>query len=283
MQIFSYWLLALLWLLPLRLIAQQEIKIMSYNIRLDVESDGENKWSLRKDKVAGLMKYYAADFIGGQEVQNHQLKYLIENLPGYNYIGVGRDDGKEAGEYSCIIYNRNKFDLVQTSTFWLAPNPDSVSKGWDAAYNRVCTYGLFKSKMTKQLFWVFNTHFDHVGKEARLNSSKLILKKIATLNTKNYPVFLTGDFNLRPEEKPVQEISSQMQNTRTISKLAYGNADTWNAFKFHEKPNGTIDYIFISNDKRLSVSKFATITDSYDLKYPSDHFPVMATIFLSKK
>ena len=283
MRIFNYCFLATLLILPLQILAQQEIKIMSYNIRLDVESDGENKWGLRKDRVAGLMKYYAADFIGGQEVQNHQLKYLMENLPGYSYIGVGRDDGKQAGEYSCIFYNKDKFDLVQHSTFWLAPKPDSVSKGWDAAYNRVCTYGLFKSKQTKQLFWVFNTHFDHVGKEARLNSSKLIIKKIAQLNTKNYPVFLTGDFNLRPEEKPVQEISSQLQNARTTSKIVYGNADTWNAFKFHEKPDGTIDYIFISNDKKLSVSKFATITDSYDLKYPSDHFPVMATIHLSKK
>jgi endonuclease/exonuclease/phosphatase family metal-dependent hydrolase len=268
---------------PLIVFCQQEIKVMSYNIRLDLESDGENKWALRKDKVAGLMNYYAADFISGQEVQNHQLKYLLESLPGYHYIGVGRDDGKEAGEYSCIFYNKDKFDLIQQSTFWLAPNPDSVSKGWDAAYNRVCSYGLFRSKETKQLFWVFNTHFDHVGKEARLNSAKLILKRIALLNTKKYPVFLTGDFNLHPEEEPVQEISRHLQNTRSVSKLVYGNPDTWNAFKFHEKPNGTIDYIFISNDRRLMVSKFATITDSYDLKYPSDHFPVMATILLSKK
>ncbi len=283
MRIFILGCLCHLLLTPMHVHAQQEIKVMSFNIRLDVESDGENKWSLRKDKVAGLLKYYAADFIGGQEVQHHQLKYLIENLVGYNYIGVGRDDGKEAGEYSCIFYNSRKFDLLQHSTFWLSPTPDSVSKGWDAAYNRVCTYGLFKSKKTRQLFWVFNTHFDHVGKLARLNSSKLILQKIAALNTKNYPVFLTGDFNLRPEEEPVREIISQMQNARTISKITYGNADTWNGFKFHEKPEGTIDYIFISKDKRLAVSKFATITDSYDLKYPSDHFPVMATIVLSKK
>ena len=282
MKIFVCCFFAILWL-PSDLHAQQEIKVMSYNIRLDLESDGENKWSLRKDRVAGLMKYYAADFIGGQEVQQHQLKYLVENLPGYSYIGVGRDDGKEAGEYSCILFNQNKFDLVQQATFWLSPTPDSPSKGWDAAYNRVCTYGLFKSKKTKQIFWVFNTHFDHVGKVARLNASKMILKTITRLNNKNYPVFLTGDFNLKPEEEPVQEISKQLTNTRTISKHVYGNADTWNAFKFHEKPDGTIDYIFISKDKRFTVSKFATITDSYDLKYPSDHFPIMATIFLNKK
>lgn len=283
MRIFILFCTCLLWLTPMHGYAQQEIKLMSFNIRLDVESDGDNKWSLRKDRVAGLIKYYAADFVGGQEVQNHQLKYLIENMPAYRYIGVGRDDGKEAGEYSCIFYNKEKFDLVTQATFWLSPTPALPSKGWDAAYNRVCTYGLFKSKQTKQLFWVFNTHFDHVGKEARLNSAKMILAKIKDVNTKNYPVFLTGDLNLRPEETPVREISSAMKNTRAVAQQVYGDADTWNGFKFHEKPNGTIDYIFISNDKRLTVSKFATITDSYDLKYPSDHFPVMATILLHKK
>ena len=268
---------------PLCVFSQQEIKLMSYNIRLDVASDGDNRWDMRKDRVAGLMNYYAADFIGGQEVQLHQLKYLIENLNGYSYIGVGRDDGKEAGEHSCIFYNKEKFEPIQQSTFWLSPTPDSVTKGWDAAYKRVCTYGLFKSKETKKLFWVFNTHFDHVGVTAREESAKLIIEKIKELNSKNYPVVLMGDFNLKPEEIPIQYISSQMQNSRLISKQSFGNADTWNAFKFTEKPKGTIDYIFISKDKNLSVTKFITITDSYDLKYPSDHFPIMATIVLPKK
>jgi len=139
-----------IFILPVVVNAQQEIKVMSYNIRLDVKSDGENQWDKRKDKVAGLMNYYEADFIGGQEVQHHQLQYLLQNLNGYSYIGVGRDDGKEAGEYSCIFYKKDKFDVVQQSTFWLSPTPDSVSKGWDAAYNRVCTYALFKDLETKK-------------------------------------------------------------------------------------------------------------------------------------
>ncbi|HMI78382.1 MAG TPA: endonuclease/exonuclease/phosphatase family protein, partial [Ferruginibacter sp.] len=120
-------------IVPLFSFSQQEIKIMSYNIRLDVASDGENRWDLRKDKVAGLMNYYEADFIGAQEVQHHQLKYLLENLNGYSHIGVGRDDGKEKGEYSCIFYNNEKFKVIQQSTFWLSPTPDSVSFGWNAA------------------------------------------------------------------------------------------------------------------------------------------------------
>lgn len=262
--------------------AQTEIKVMSYNIRLDVASDGENRWDARKDKVAGLMNYYEADFIGGQEVQHHQLKYLSEKLNGYSYIGVGRDDGKEEGEYSCIFYRKDKFTLIRQSTFWLSPSPDSVSFGWDAACRRVCSYGLFKSKKTKQFFWVFNTHLDHMGKTARLESVKLIIKKITELNTNNYPVILSGDFNSRPEDEPSQYVMVNMQNSRSISQQVYGSADTWNAFKFNEKPNGCIDYIFLSHYNYITVSKFATLTDSYDMKYPSDHFPILATITINK-
>ncbi len=275
-------LVAVFFISPLLLIAQTEIKVMSYNIRLDVAADGENRWDARKDKVAGLMNYYEADFIGGQEVQHHQLTYLLENLNGYSYIGVGRDDGKEAGEYSCIFYKKDKFEVVEQSTFWLSPTPDSASKAWDAAYKRVCTYGLFKNKKTKQLFWVLNTHFDHVGKVARLESAKLILERIKELNTKNYPVVLSGDFNSKPNDPPIEYLTNNMQNSRSISKLVYGPADTWNGFKFNQKPDGCIDYIFVSNDQKISVTKFATLTDSYDMKYPSDHLPIVATIQINK-
>jgi endonuclease/exonuclease/phosphatase family metal-dependent hydrolase len=262
--------------------SQTEIKVISYNIRLDVKSDGENWWENRKDKVAGLINYYEADFIGLQEVLHNQLTYLKEQLNGYNYIGVGRDDGKQAGEYSCIFYNKEKYTLIKQSTFWLSPAPDTPSKGWDAALNRVCSYGLFKDKNTGKFLWIFNTHFDHIGRIARLESAKLINQKIKELNTGNHPVIITGDFNSRPEEEPVQYMQSQLQNSRSISQLVYGPADTWNGFKFNQRPEGCIDYIFVSHYKYLSVSKFATLTDSYDMKYPSDHFPVLATITIDK-
>jgi len=262
--------------------SQAEVKVMSYNIRLDVKSDGENQWDKRKDKVAGLINYYEPDFAGLQEVLHHQLVYLKDSLAGYNYIGVGRDDGKEAGEYSCIFYKKEKYRVLQQSTFWLSLTPDTPSKGWDAAIVRVCTYGLFQEKKTRKKLWVFNTHFDHIGDTARLESAKLIIGKIKELNTKNFPVVFTGDFNSKPDDKPLKYIMQYMQNSRNISKLVHGNADTWNGFKFNEKPNGCIDYIFVSNDNRIEVRKFATITDSYDMKYPSDHFPVLATIIIDK-
>jgi endonuclease/exonuclease/phosphatase family metal-dependent hydrolase len=266
------------------IVAQEQIKVMSYNIRLDVAADGENRWDLRKEKVTALMQYYAPDFIGSQEVQHHQLQYILTQLYNYKYIGVGRDDGKTGGEYSCIFYNYKKVELIQQATFWLSPRPDTVSMGWDAAYRRVCTYGLFKIKKSGQLLWVFNTHLDNEGATARWKGIQLITTTIAAVNKgKNYPVILSGDFNALPADAPVLHAESVLNYARKLSKeKPYGPADTWEGFEFNKKPDGCIDYIFVSKDKKWTVEKFATITDSYDMKYPSDHFPVLATLALKK-
>lgn len=271
-------LLAGIVLLAVTVPAQTSIKLMSFNIRLDVESDGENKWDLRKEKVAALMNHYDADFIGAQEVQHHQLQYLQQALNGYSYIGVGRDDGKTKGEYSCIFYNTSTYTMVKQGTFWLSATPDTVSMGWDAACNRVCTWGLFKNNKTKQLVWVMNTHFDHVGVQARENAAKLILDSAKQFQQeKNVPLFLTGDFNTRPEDRPFSILSKELQYARPLSEEpAYGPADTWNGFKFREKPDGCIDYIFTTRMKNIHIKKYSTLTDSDDMKYPSDHFPVLA-------
>lgn len=276
------WITLALLLFSITVVAQTHVRMMSFNIRLDVASDAENRWDLRKDKVAALIAFYEPDFMGGQEVQHHQLQYLQQQLPAYSHIGVGRDDGKTDGEYSCIFYKKDKYRLIQQSTFWLSPWPDSVSFGWNAACRRVCTYGLFKNKKTKQYVWVFNTHFDHISAEARLQSAKLIVEKIKTLNSKNYPVILSGDFNSKPLEAPAQYMLANMNSAAAEAQLTFGGPDTWNAFKFHEKPNGCIDYIFVGRHPGIRVHKFATITQSYDTKYPSDHFPILADIELKK-
>lgn len=262
--------------------AQTTVTVMSYNIRLDLESDGVNRWDARKDKLAGLINFHSPDFVGAQEVQYHQLQYLLTSMEAYSYIGVGRDDGKSEGEHSCIFYKKEKYKLIRQKTFWLSPWPDSVSFGWNAACRRVCTYGLFQDKKTKQYLWVFNTHFDHISAQARLESAKLIIKKINEINIKNYPVIITGDFNSKPVEDPARYMTYYMNSARAVSTMVYGAADTWNAFKFNEIAEGCIDYIFVSKNKKIAVTKFATLTDSYDMKYPSDHFPIMAEIEIKK-
>ena len=264
-----------IFILNASLMAQIKAVVMTYNIRLNVKSDAENWWEYRKDKVAALMNYYEADFIGTQEVQHEQLEYLLKTLPHYSSIGVGRDDGKTAGEYSCIFYNNKKYKPVQQSTFWLSQTPEKVSMGWNAVCNRVCTYGLFEHIKTRKKVWVFNTHFDHIGDTARIESAKLIIQRIKQVTSlQNYPVIFTGDFNSQPSDAPVQLISGYLNNARMKSETKpYGPADTWNGFNFNESPKGWIDYLFVSGS--VNVMKYAVITDSYDRKYPSDHFPVL--------
>lgn len=256
----------------------QTLKLMTYNIRLDLASDGENAWSNRKDYFCSQLAFYEPDVFGIQEALPNQVIAIASALPKYNHVGIGRD-GIGKGESSNIFYKKDRFELLQGSTFWLSETPEVMSKGWDAALNRVCTYALLKDKKTKQFFWVFNTHFDHIGELARTNSIKLILSKIKTLNTKNYPVFFMGDFNSEPTEGRIVNLKKEMLDTYDVSiEKPFGPTGTFNAFKHNEAVTKRIDYIFISKNNNLKVLKFAILSDSKDLKYPSDHLPVYAEI-----
>jgi endonuclease/exonuclease/phosphatase family metal-dependent hydrolase len=199
----------------------QNLKLMSYNIRLDVASDGLNAWPVRKDFFGSQIQFYEPDIMGVQEAMPNQVLDLEQMLPQYNQVGIGRE-GKGKGESSNIFYKNEKLEIVETNTFWLSDTPDSISKGWDAACHRVCTYALFREIDSNTLFWVFNTHLDHVGIEARVKAIALILSKIDQLNR--------------------------------------------------------IDYIFISKNAKFEVKKYAVLTDSKNLRYPSDHFPVYVEI-----
>jgi endonuclease/exonuclease/phosphatase family metal-dependent hydrolase len=262
--------------------AQVRMRLMSYNMRYDNPDDGENRWEIRRETLTNLLRYHAPDFIGAQELLDHQLTYVLSRLPGYDKIGVARTDGKKNGEYACILYNTKAFRLIEEHTFWLSPYPDSIGlRGWDAALERICTYGLFEDRKSRRRFWVFNTHFDHMGETARLESAHLIWQKIEQVNKgKNLPYFLMGDLNSHPDEAPAQYLAQQLQNARDISELVYGAIDTWESFNFKEVPKGCIDYIFIARSAAIRVTRFATVTDSYNLKYPSDHLPVVADILL---
>ncbi|MFP5436823.1 MAG: endonuclease/exonuclease/phosphatase family protein [Bacteroidia bacterium] len=259
------------------ILAQTTTKVMTYNIRLDVESDGENRWDKRKGLLANQVRFYEPDFMGVQEALPQQMHYLDETLPAYDFIGVGRDDGKEKGEFSAIFYNKDKFKVVKQSTFWLSQTPEKPGLGWDAACNRVCTYGLFENLKTKKKIWVFNTHFDHIGTTARMESAKLILTKIKELNKEGYPFVLTGDFNLTEDNESIQRITAELNDTRKVAKLVYGPDGTWNAFDFTKPATERIDYIFIPK-KNVTVTKYAILSDNKNNRYYSDHLAVYSEL-----
>lgn len=254
-------------------VTSQELKIMSYNIKLDYPKKGKNSWVNRKPFMANQIKFYNPAVLGVQEALPNQMKDLDSLLTDYNFVGVGRDDGKDKGEYSAIFYKKNKLEVIQSSTFWLSATPEKVSMGWDAVCNRVCTYALFQDKNTKQKFWVFNTHFDHVGKEARKKSAVLILNKIKSLNTENYPVFVTGDFNMEPSHESVTRIKQTLKDSKEIAELDFGPEGTFNGFHFDQPVTRRIDYIFVSEN--VKVNKYAVLSDNWNLQYPSDHLPVI--------
>ncbi len=260
----------------------QSLKLMTYNIRLDIESDGENKWSNRKEFLTSQIHFYEPDIFGIQEAKPNQVIDIASALSDYNFIGIGRD-GVNQGESSNIYYKKDRFKLVQNSTFWLSETPDVISKGWDAAFNRVCTYALFKDLKTKTTFWVFNTHLDHMGELAKTKGIQLILSKIASLNTKKYPVIFIGDFNSKPKEERIISLKKEMLDTREISQeKPFGPSGTFNGFKQNEPVTECIDYIFISKNSNFKVKKYAVLSDSKDLKYPSDHLPVYIELVLKK-
>ena len=259
----------------------QTYKVMTYNIRYDNPKDGENQWSKRKAFLSNQIAYNAPDVLGIQEGLHHQVTYLDSTLVNYKYLGIGRDDGKTKGEYSAIFYNARKLKVVKKSTFYLSETPNKISVGWDASMERICTYALFKDVSNNQHFWVFNTHFDHIGEEARLQSTKLIVKKIKSLNKKSFPAIVTGDLNLKPESKPIQYLSSVLNDSKTVSlSTPFGPTGTFNGFKFNKPVTDRIDYVFTSKEN-IKVNKYAVLSDSKDCKYPSDHLAVLIEISIN--
>ena len=256
----------------------KEIKVISYNIRYNNPNDGMNIWENRRETVGQLILNEAPNFIGMQEVKQPQLIDLQKILSGYNYIGVGRDDGKAEGEYSPIFYDRNKHQVLKSNTFWLSETPDTVSVGWDASMERICTYGLFKNKENDQIFWVFNTHFDNRGHLAREKSAQLIIKTINNLNTEKLPVILTGDFNLTPETSTIKLLQNNFYDVQEALHKTDPFYGTTNGFGNSKNTGHRIDYIFT---KKIKVKSAKHLYEKTPLDgWASDHHPVIATLEL---
>lgn len=258
----------------------QNLKVMTYNIRLDVASDGENAWTHRKDFLLNQIKFYSPDVMGTQEGRPNQIKYMKDSLSNYKMIGHGRDGG-DNGEYSAVFYNTNTVKVEKDSTFWLSKTPEIRSKDWDAAIERICTYGLFTELKSLEKVWIVNTHLDHIGQESRVNSMKLIEEHIKSVNTQKYPVIIMGDLNVETDNELISNLKQNFTDTKEVSKLKFGPSGTFNGFKFSEPVTRRIDYIFVSKSPQVKVEKYAVLSDSKDLKYPSDHLPVIAQLRLN--
>jgi len=263
--------------------ANKPIDAMSFNIRYDNPKDGKQNWHHRKENVVRMINFYDLDIIGMQEVLVGQRNYLRTNLKQYKTVGVGREDGKEKGEFSPIFYRKDRFEELKSGTFWLSETPKKVSKGWDAALERIATWAVLKDKTTGREFIFMNTHFDHIGKQARIESAKLLKQKSIEL-AGDLPLVLTGDFNLVPESEGIKTLiepdgKNTLVNSSSVADITYGPDWTNCGFDnrpFHERK--VIDYIFVKGIKK--VNKYAVFSEMLNDIFLSDHCPVFAQIEL---
>lgn len=265
-------LLVILLLPQLGLLAQ--LDLMSYNIRYDNPNDGEDRWELRREAVAGLIDYYHPHFVGLQEALHHQVIFLEENTSGYARIGVGRDDGAMKGEYTAVLYDTSAYRLVKQETFWLSPTPDRPSVGWDAALERICTYGRFERREDGTEIHVFNAHFDHRGERARTESARLIAARIRELGLLDEKVVVMGDLNSTPETDALAALTEVLEDAgASVRQCLYGPIGTFSGFNLAASLDRRIDYVLTRN---LQVKRYRHVDDRRaDGRWVSDHLPVL--------
>ncbi len=264
--------------------ANGAIRVLSFNIRYDEPRDGVNAWPNRINKVAGVISFHKADIVGLQEAKFNQVRDLEKALPSMAWYGVGRDDGKEGGESCAILFRRSRFQMIDSGTSWLSEKPDVVgSKSWDAVITRIVSWVKLRDRTTRKTLFVFNTHFDHIGQTARVNSASLIVEKIARLAGKT-PFVLTGDFNVERSNDAYKTIVAgkpgvPIDDARSASVTGhFGSDSTWNAFK-ELQPGRTIDFVFVKRGVR--VLQHAALADRFENGlWASDHLPVLAEIVL---
>jgi len=265
--------------------AKLPLNVISFNIRYNNPADGANAWPNRKAMAAKIFTDYGVDFAGLQEVLSDQIHDLQDQLPAYAWLGAGREDGKEGGEFSPIFYKKDQFNPIRQGTFWLSETPDEPgSKSWDAALPRIATYAIFEEKRTGRQLFVINTHFDHRGEQARQRSAQLLISQIRKLSG-NLPVILTGDFN-SPENAPALKTLTgddelKLTNTEQLSEAPhFGGAGTFNNFK-PVPATRTIDFVLVGPGLDVKRHDFLTVYDAKRDVYISDHWPVLSRLQLT--
>lgn len=259
-------------------IAENQIKVISFNIRTaNGDKNTGNAWNIRKKAIPPMFKKENPTVFGVQEALSEQVNFLNTELPEYAYVGVGRDDGKEKGEFMSIFYKKSDASLVDWGTFWLSQTPDIPSKGWDAAYNRTATWAIFKHEPTGKRFIYVNTHLDNAGKLARQNGLLLIRDKILEMNKEGLPVILTADFNSSTDNAIFDCVKAVMQDARKTCP----STDNHASFNGWGQSSSVIDHIFYYG---FSGIRFRTVTESYEgVQYMSDHYPVSAILEFPEK
>jgi endonuclease/exonuclease/phosphatase family metal-dependent hydrolase len=256
------------------------LRVMTFNVRTSVAKDGADGWDNRKAFLAETVKTFDPDLLGVQEAMQAQADYLRQQLESYGFEGVARDDGKQAGEYSAIFYRKARFERLDGGTFWLSPTPEKPGLGWDAACIRIVTWTRLKDRATGRSFAYFNTHWDHVGNVARVESAKLMRRRIAG---EAMPVLVTGDLNSGEESKQVRELLGGAPGARLFNAYREMHPtkgpDEATFHEFSGKTAGSpIDYILYTAP--FVVRKAAIDRTSRQGRYPSDHFPVTAILEL---
>ncbi len=255
--------------------SHDELKVMSYNIRMDTKKDGTNAWPMRCSATLEMIEDQNPDVFGVQEAFSHQVQFIEEYCRDYKCVGVGREDGKHDGEHMSIFWNKKTVSVLKWGTFWLSETPDIPSKGWDAACFRTATWALMKDRRTGNKFYFVNTHLDHRGAEARRNGLKLIVDKIEEINPEGYPMVLTGDFNVTPDNPALDELDMRMKSARNVADRS-DNHRTFNGWG-KAAQDRIIDYIYISGFSYCP--EYQTVTKKYaDRTFISDHYPICARL-----
>ncbi|MGB9988550.1 endonuclease/exonuclease/phosphatase family protein [Massilia sp. SM-13] len=251
----------------------QSLNIATWNLRMNTASDGLNAWPQRKELVKSLVRYHDFDVFATQEGLPDQIADL-DGMAEYAHVGVGRDDGRQAGEHSAIFFKRQRFALLRSGDFWLSQTPDRPSLGWDATCcHRIVSWAQLRDRQTGRSFYFFSAHFDHEGEVARRESAKLVLNKVREI-AGTAPVIVAGDFNSVPETEQIRAMQAALRDAFEASeKPVYGPVGTFNAFRIDSPLNERIDYIFVSPQVR--VLNYAALTDSRNGRFPSDHLPVL--------
>ena len=243
----------------------QDLTVASFNVRYQNDEDNRegNGWERRCPYVCGLIDFESFDIFGAQEVLHPQLLDMCARLTDYDFVGVGRDDGKTRGEYAPIFYKKERFERLDSGHFWLSEQSDRPTVGWDAALPRICTWGRFLDRRTGRRFWFFNLHMDHIGKKAREKSAELVVEKIRSFCAPDESVILTGDFNVDQHDTIYTTFtdSGVLADSYETAAKRFAPNGTFNDFHVDRLTDSRIDHVFVSPSFR--VVRYGVLTDTY--------------------